>query len=1311
MSEKVTYSVYLPGKTASISIFPDDTIETIRMRIGMVAGMHPDRLRIYVSAELPEDYYAKDPRRWENVFLRLSPEGKILRKASLDIFAAHTDPAWILSAQEYDKASWMLIDSNRSSSFIELRMLGTPEEKSWFFPQDNTTEPPYSPSAAQISIESKSLFNSMHQYRVTGFKVIPHTEDIKPNLELLYYPLLRSGSPAVVPEEIARSIVKQDELLEALIERESPSPTSTNVLRARWKIPLVDTDMSSAPRNRFEQIFYGTSSTKTTPAISFFGSRQEQSRHKFFTENPLNKKPFVDLRTWQYWWTSTKPTKNKPSVLFFKGSARFVYDRITINPTEIIVSAHRLEDSNESIESLKTHLKEWLLSIDGLAAFVEPSDLDFSRWVVQDVSVSLKYPKELKEGDFRRFGCLRGIYEIIDHDKLLFKLLRADQADLGLNPLELRIVQMLKENEFTTPSDISEDLGIDIEEAVETITAVREKLEDNPDLLDKQYFNLPTFRFSSSSAVVTYAIDLRRITKYISILREILMNPNASDIDNVCPARMETIETATTEVIPLVQKEEEDSLDFLDELLGEIAQANAVTAPEVVVSSSIKPTKKITTKGSTTSLATYLLTQLRDFDPETYDPDDPQILRKCDRPRQPILLTPADMANLNKTEYDPKNGKAAVLDLSDPDGHVICPVYWCTYDRIPLTEEQIGEDRICPVCTGKIRSNDKAEEKKQDIIEYPVIQRDPSIVFPGYVKYKSKKNDRPIPCCFTTAQTTKVSAPKSDIMSTAEAFYVLGETKSKLGPLRIGYIPRSIGKAVGIVLNYKDTLAAGNRIQAGQSGFYRVGVGRASETLPQVIGFSGSIRTPLQNVDATMRCSFFRTWRGVDEEADEDIIPENYTYRYRLAGRVASIDKAYKEKMLTTLQELEYTALSLDCQLFILYQTNDEVQIGCFMNIGAVRSVNRAVAVMIGDAGDPEYISHVARITTSPQFTANLYKKQLFPEGILKKLIDLRQKACVSDIPTVDTTFAFINSLPSLKNRIPDLRVIMDPYGRAQAVFIPELVLLPFKPTSQIPTFLTEKITGFSDISEEDLPYKGDMLDFLEEGVRFHPGFEYAHDVGDRDGRVVELITKSGLRIPVQTDEYVRNSNEIVTTVRENGEDALVWGDPDPKMTKDARAITYEAEVFDFLLYQLSYDIQMGEDYRPLKLILSKDKPRVEEVKPLLDEWFDSTVTFSDADKPINFVQKMRSPCSKDDCTGNLCAWNGSQCKVEVRNVRSGLDREKLKKRMLSTLVSNEKIRDLVWQHKTSPFFSSVLYIELPTELIMSDGDISRRLK
>lgn len=1317
MSEQVTYQVSLPDRTKTITLFPDDTVETVRMRIGAVAGVHPDRMRIYVQADLPEDYYSKDSRRWEILFLRMSPEGRPLKLSSLRLLSDHTDPAWSFDSSEIDKDTWLSLNPKRDSSFTELRMLGTTEDNSWILPLDNVSEPPFLPPPARVAVQSKALFQTLHPYKIKGFKVIIHEAEMKPTLELIYYPLLRSGSPALVPEEISRAIARQDELLSILTERDSPAPTRQTVLRARWKIPLVDTDLGQAVRNRFEQIFYGATVSKNTPAVSFFASRQEQSRHKFFTEKPDSKEPLTDLRVWQYWWSAVKPTKNKPSVIFLRGNARFSYDRITVNPVEIVVSAHRLDTSDESLSSIQSHLKEWVQSIDGLAAFIEKSDLDNSRWELQDVSVSLKYSKELKEGDFRRFGCLRGIYEIIDHDKLLFKLLRSDQSDIGLNPIELRVVQLYKDNPAVSASDVAEELGIDEDEAASTLTSVREKLEDNPDLLDRQYSNLPTFKFTASQAVVTYAIDVDRIVKYINILREILMNPNSSDLDDVCPSRMETVETAKSETAPVVvatESGDSDGLDFLDDLLGEIAQVNTVTAPtaEIPEPEQKKPAaRKVTTKGSVKSLANYLLTQLREFDPETYDPDDPQVLRKCDKPRQPIVLTPADMTRVANGEFDPRNtGAAAVLNVRDPDGYVICPAYWCTYDRIPLSEAQLGDAKECPVCGGKVRSTDKAIEKTQDAIEYPVIQRDPSISFPGYVKYKSKKNDRPIPCCFTTAQTTKVSIPKESVPA-AEAFYVLGESKTKLASLRLGYIPRIVGRATGLPLNYKDIVANGNRIQGGQSGFFRVGIGHASETLPTVLQFTGTIKPPVQNADAVMRCSFFRTWRGADEEADESIIPASYKHRDQLAKRVASIDKAFKNKLLTPLEELEYSAIALDCTVFVMYVMSDEVQMGCFMSIGSVRSVNRAVAVMIGDAGEPEYISHVARVTTSPQFNANLFKNQIFPAAIIKKLADARLKACITDIPTIDSVLLFISTSKSLKDKIPSMKVILDPYGRAQAVFIPELVILPFKPTSQIPTFLGDKIVGYSDIPLGDLPYKEDMIEFLEEAVKMHPGFKYVHDVGNRDGMVVEMITASSLRIPVQTEEHVTNGDEVTHTIREQGEDALVWGDPDPVAEKNARTITYEAELFEFLLYQLSYDIQHGEEYRDLGVVLSKNRPSVSEVGPLLKEWIDNTLTFVNADEPPKFVQKMRTPCSDDDCSGSLCAWNGSSCRVEIKKVKPSLNKPALEKRLLSTLVSNEKIRDIVWQRKASPFFSSILYLELPTELILSDSDVSKRLR
>jgi hypothetical protein len=1309
MAEEVSYPVVLPGKNTSIMMWSDDTVETVRLRIGQAVGQHPDRLRIFVQTEIPASYYAADSRKWEDVFLRLSPDGKPISKPSLTLWESYTDPAWSLPEGEYDHAAWMDVERKRESSFTELRILGAPEERSWILPLDST-EPPFVPPASKVTISLQSLFQSVHPLPLKGFRVLPYEEGLRPAMESLYFPFLRSGSPAVVPDDLLRSIARQDELLRALADRSPAAPTRTTVVRARWKLPLVNTDFGSSIRNRFEQIFYGTTVSKNVPAISFFGGRQEQSRHKFFTSsNP--KTPSLDLRTWQYWWTATKPSRNKPTLLFYRGSSRFVYDRITVTGTELIVSASRAEDSDERVETLQETLKEWILSIDGLASFLDPADLDETRWTLQDVSASLKYGKELKHADFRRFGCLRSIYEVVDHDKLLFKLLRADQTDLGLSPLEVRVVGLLRDNEYIAGPEVADELGISVEEADATISAVKEKLEDNPDLLDRQFSNLPAFRFSASTVVVTYAIDLKRIVGYINTLRDILLNPDDETLDEICPSRMETVDTAEAEVGPQLEPEEEEGgLDFLDELLGEIAGANAVAAPITTEAAPQKQQKKIAAKGSATTLANYLVSQLREFDSATYDPDDAQVFRKCDKPRQPVPLTSADVARLAGTPYDPKHGgPSKFMELKDPDGAIICPEYWCTYDRIPLSKDQLA-DGTCPVCGGKVRSSDSKIEKTQDIIEYPVIQRDAGTVYTGRVKYVSKKNGRQIPCCFTTAQTTKLVASKSETPSVAEAYYVLGETKAKLGSLRLGYIPKLIGKALGLPLQYADTIAAGNRIQAGQAGIYRAGVGRAAETLPTIVGYTGSVKRPLENVDATMRCSFFRTWKGVDvEDADEDIIPKQYTYRYRLAGRVASIDKAFREKRLTPLEELEYAALSLDCQLFVLYPTAESVELGCFLTMGAVRSVNRAVAVLIGEGGDPEYITHVARVTTTPQFNGNLYKTAFFPAGVLKTLNEYRGKACVSDIPTIDTALSLVQKFPSVRNRMPEMAVILDPYGRAQALFIPELILLPFKPTSYIPTFIETRITGYADVSTEELPYKGDMLDFLAEGGA---GYAYAHDLGDPDGKVVELITRSGLRIPVQTDdEWVDNSEQIVQTVRDAGEDALVWGDPDPAIQKNARGITYEAEIFDFLLFQLAHDIHDGEDYRPLRLILGQTRPKVDELKPLLDEWVDSTLTFTEAADPPKFVRKMRAPCAPDSCDGSMCYQDGSSCRVEIKNVRPSLKKEVLTKRLLTTLLTNEKIRDIVWQNKTSPFFSSVLYLELPNELILSDAEVARKLR
>ena len=100
-------------------------------------------------------------------------------------------------------------------------------------------------------------------------------------------------------------------------------------------------------------------------------------------------------------------------------------------------------------------LKEFLMSIDGLV--LAPSDIDEDRWVLQDAAAVLHYTKDLKDADFRRFDCLRSIYEATNADRLIFRLLRADQSDSGLSDNQVTVVQMLKDDETATAEDVRTD--------------------------------------------------------------------------------------------------------------------------------------------------------------------------------------------------------------------------------------------------------------------------------------------------------------------------------------------------------------------------------------------------------------------------------------------------------------------------------------------------------------------------------------------------------------------------------------------------------------------------------------------------------------------------------------------------------------------------------------------------------------------------------------------------------------------------------------------------------------------------------------
>ena len=1313
MSEEVTLQVERPDEfSLAMTFFTDDTIETVKTKIGKIAGLHPDRLRIYVQEEFPGDYYAADSRRWENLFLRMSAEGKPIRKA-LEQYNTLRQPP--LSFQgEITKTDWMSIDPAVKDSFKEYRILGLPEDRSWVLPMDNAEDPEHLPPSALVAVDQKMLFKTLHSNPV-HFRVVPITEGTPSKRQLVYFPRYSAATPILVSAEILRQTETQDKIVRVISDLGAPRPDTSSVQSIRWKLPLVKTRIGGSVRNKFEQIFYGTTVSEETPVVSLFTSRLEQARHKFFT-NDSRKKPFLDLRRWAHWWLKTKPNKSKPALVFYRGDSRESFDRITMTSTELVVSCSRHEDEKtfNAPDLLKT-AKEFLLSIDGLATFVDPLDYADERWVVQDTTVELRYASELAEADLRRLDCLRGLFELSEPEKLKFNFLRADQTnDIGMSADELAIVQLLTDMPNPSLADVIDRIpGTPEKEATAILAKVKAEISLHPELLDRKMVNMPQFYFTAKNTLMSHANDVDRLTVYASSLRHILMHPNIQKLDDVCPQRRETSEAVVASIPVRAEranvKADDDDDDDIFAAAAALTGGPRIVAPAAAPEAVAKKAKTIKATGVTTTLKNYIITELRGFDPDTYDPDDPSILQKCEKHKQPIILPKDRATELKGTPYASAEDRAQ--EVTDPDGLVICPEYWCTVDRIPLTKDQLDEaDGKCPVCHGKIRSSDATEEATQSITEYPVLQRNGKHVYAGLIAYKSKKNGKQIPCCYATPQ--KKIKDKTD-MTSVEAFYILGLSKNP-SEKRLAYIPPDILRATGISVDYKVFKDAKDRIQSNRAGFFRLGMGHAATTLPDVLNSKKpiTIEGPLKNPEATIRCSFFRSWNR------EDVAHTIDGHSDKVAARVASIDKAFDDGTLSALQELEYACHVSECWAYVLF-VNPEgpPTTECFMNTNTILRRDRAIAVVVYPNGSADYLCHVSHSKRKPVYNANIAQPP-FEKKVRERLEEVRETACGQGvIPTIENADAFIQE--KLRKSPGDIRVILDPYERAQAFMIPGQIIVPFRPTSQIPPagmIYGPRLKGYSDVRPADYPEKYKMIAYLSQLAEIHPGYEYGHELTNTNKEEVELITRSGLRVPVSGGSEILDSSpaEIIQTVSAEDEDTLVSVVPDSESVKASRAVTYEAEVFDFLLYQLSRDLQ-DPGRSTMRDLLADPKHNLDKLREQLADWFGDAVRVSTATDIPSFYKKLRKPCRGQgaaDCkSSSLCYWDGDSCRVEVKSARKTLEKPVLLSRLLSTLASNDKIRSIVLDNRMSAFFSSVLYLVLPHEVILSDQDVATSIK
>ena len=1265
----VETSVVYEGRQYPVSFASDDSIETVRQRIGAVIDKYPDRLFIQLEARLPKDYY-ENPRRWESLFFRIAHKGQATATSG-KLMGTYTDKKLELGVSRDDwDGSGMREWRHHSSEFSERFILGVEESQSLVLPLPPDIEVANEVPPARIPrIEPTRIVSSVHPHEIARFHVTEIRDSMDVAIRTVYAPNMRTGTPDRIPMDVIQNLQKQLDHWKKLQSLPSPPPESIHISRARWNVPWMQTEWPDAVRARFEEIMYGMTVSEDTPYIGLFLNRDYGMQHKFWA---AERSPKLDLAMWGSWLQTTRPQRNRPTLLLYRGKDRSNFDRVAITTAGISATVYR-SGTKVSLEKLQKDLRSWIESFDALAPFINKKDL--SEWELHDISADLIYASPLDTPNLLRLPCVSSIF-IQNHPA--YRLLRADKTDRSLSDLEVGILQVLRRDIATTPEQLSDALGMSVEDAGRRLDDIRERVEQDPSIMTQELDIMPKLEFSETKVILQHAVDLERIVKYTSILRYVLTG-TGSALSDVCPARMEAVSTVSgiAPVLPAVEEAlpevEGDLADFLEQM------GSARKEPK------------------SDPLFKYYTTRLRKTDSETFDTP---YSKKCEPSRQVLMMTPADQEKWKDTLYS-TDAYAESEKLAIPSGVTICPDYWCMKDEIPLRKEQLVDNK-CPVCFGKIRDHKSVEP----ISVAPVVARDTEYKYPRFLDVPSSKNGQHMPCCYKNAKEARILAAPTE--SPADPFYILGEIK-KLPALRLAYLPEDLARRLRLNIgNYKSIRADGNRLKDKATAVFRVGLGRPSKTLATILGID--IPRPRDSIIKLFQCQFVRTWRTPRED-DGTIQAELVPYipdvhaRERMARLIAGVDAAWDAGELSQIQELEYISLVTGTPM---YRINVEAHtVSCGLWTQYFATGKHAIA-LLDTAGSIDLLGYATH-KSSMHWGANLYQAP-FQENTIKTLRQADGKACATPFPTSQDALAAAMRI----GVVPNSPIVIDPTGYAQAIWAPQRYILPMKPDMVMQGSMRR--VDYADMGDDQLPTYASERSALEVAASVNPQFAWKRDIFDVAGRRVEIETQCGLRVPVVPEiiDVAEEPAEVIQTVRRGRERDLVMGAPNVADVKRASEISYTAEVIDFLLFTLAGDLQTDE-YALLRTALSNVDST--SLRTQLMAWYTSVATTMSVESPTNFVKKVRTPCGQFEveskCKG-ICGWKSGKCMVRIDNkntlrpefMEPRKNESLIFSRLLDELLSNPKKRAIVLDGRASPFFSTILYLELPHERFLTDAQI-----
>jgi len=1247
----------LEGSPTILSFFPDDTIETVRQHVAIAKETHPDRLFIQVQVELPKEYYSTNPKRWMDLFFRMSYGKNFIKKEVLEAYVSYIRVGTGVSPRDVTIEEWKSVEEflkplfEPNSDFKEWRILGVPEDKSVILPipvQEVNLPESFRPIPSR-----QVLFDSIHSEEAIAMRAEDMDAESSDLIRQVYFPFFQSSTPANI-ESLRIPLNTEHKHIESLLNLKSPKPTRISILRSKWYIPLISTQFT-APRTRFEQIFYGLTVSPEIPVISYFTSKAETTRHKFYVEDPKLKEPLIDVPMWKTWISHTQPQRRLPTLLLYRGKSRVSFDRIAITNRDITISTWRTKNSKETLEELQESTLKWLKTFDAVMPFIVETDLDVSRWVLNDLSMILGYEKEISEFDMRRFGCLQSIFGYQDNT---FRLLRADHPS-DISPEVLRAYTILQ-----TGERLETELGISPEEAAVLTEKVKALEEDENFNFEKAVSGYPSISFSSKDVLIKFVTNLERIVQYASLLRYVLTS-DKQEVNDVCPRRLEMVESSVGIASQKVEIEDEfDMSDFAEDIEEAAAASNETVSNAAATPAAASKVMKVM-KGGPKGTLGYFNNRILKIDPELIDED---YTKKCEKLTQVVILTPADQERI-PPEYNYSNAPENEIMPVDK-GIAICPQYWCMRDEIPLAEDQLvvdEEGKHCPMCGGKVRITEK-----EDTREFTIIKRKPGYKYPDY-KEPSAKSDskKKVPCCYRKPATKNAN---SKTLSPRDDFYVLAS--GKIPEFRIAYLPESLTSRISVKTDYLKT-CPNNRIEADKTDMFRIGLGLPRRSLPALLKDTRPIPRPANAKDQILQCSFFRTWKDLGE---------GNTYIERITD---GIDRAYMNETLSHMDEIEYVSLILNRSVIQINTVTNTLSCGFWIN--KISPIGKKIVIL-----DTDILGKVTR-DKSGQNSKFIFEVDLnnFEDATKKTLESLHRASCSSSTPTFEIAMKELTG----KN-MANYEVILDPFQRVQALFVPQEVILPIQPVNMEVREGVRQRSGYADVQDEELPTMKILGDFLD-NTKYH-GFKKQTALTGVNHMYSEFLLESGFRAPFRPEPSADDTaTEVIQTIRKpHSEEELIGAPPNESDLKLASEISYSSEVFEFLLFTLSKDLQKDEHTALRDAIKNQDPNLMMQLK----EWLNTEAYWSTVDEPVQFVNKVRTPCGqmeKDTCKkSTLCGWHKKTCMIKVKPI---VNQRKILIRIVTTLKNNSKQRALVLDGMLSPFFSTILYLEMPHELITTN--------